>query len=596
MKNVPNIWGEGNIFAFSGFEGQTNWFYPFVGTLLKDRIGFTIRTEREKAFWIDFGNHTGKFTSDIVASDIISIRTNPRKNNLHILMLPLSKNEIRISITPQKNSKTITVYLCLRVEACKKLFFGDGRFTIKTDKDETFLFLNGKADIYNVVDSMDEVKRIVNGTAKERAKNWDGDKEVRYLVIGKSLKKEKPLVTIITNKRTKGKKKINTATLVKKRKNFFVPMLHGSKNRTLAKAFDILKANVESSQGVFKQRWTTPDRWPHRHLWLWDSCFHSLGLIYIDKTLAEDSLISVLDIQQENGFIPHIGRPDGDFSNITQPPLLSWAVWEVFKHTKSKEFLKKCYPKLKEYLLWCFQKRDKNRNGLLEWKRNDESGLDNSSRFNNGCGFDAIDFSCFLYNDLRCLDNIGKQIGNTNESLKKKANKIGKLIEKYLWNRGKRFFYDRHFNGRFSNTMTVCGFLPLFANIANLSQVRNLTEHLTNPRKFYTPFPVPSESIDSPTFDNNMWRGPVWLNYNYFIIQGLNNYGLTDLAENIRVKTLREVQKWYVKKGTIFEFYDPFGKLSPTKIPRKYKFGAIKEFGWSAAIYVVLSMMSDSST
>jgi len=592
MRNVPNVWGEGNIFAFSGFEGKTDWSYPFVGTLLKDKIGFTIRTEREKTFWVDFNNSGDKFTPDMVASDVISIRTNRRENNLHILMLPFSKNEIKITITPEKNSKATTIYLCLRVEACKKLFFGDGRFTIMTDKDEISLFLNGKADIYNVVDSMDEVKRIMNGTAKERAKNWDGDKEVRYLVVGKSLKKEKPLTAIISNKQTKSKKKINTAALIRKRQNFFVHMLHRRRNTTLVKAFDILKANVESPQGVFKQRWTTPDRWPHRHLWLWDSCFHSLGLVYIDGTLAEDSLLSVLDIQQESGFIPHIGRPDGNFSNITQPPLLSWAVWKVYQHTKNKDFLKKCYPKLRKYLLWCFQTRDKNRNGLLEWKRNDESGLDNSSRFNNGCGFDAIDFSCFLVNDLQCLTSIGKEIGKEEPKFENTAKRITEKIQNYLWDRKAGFFFDRYLNGGLSTFKTACGFLPLFAGIANKHQAERLLYHLGSKNEFSTPFPVPSEAIDSPTFDNNMWRGPVWLNYNYFIIQGLIKYGLDDIAQKIRQKTLREVQRWYEKEGTIFEFYDPFGKLSPTKIPRKDRFGAIKEFGWSAAIYIALSMMT----
>ena len=37
MSNYPNVWGEGNLFAFSGFEGKTDWSYPFVGTLLEKR-------------------------------------------------------------------------------------------------------------------------------------------------------------------------------------------------------------------------------------------------------------------------------------------------------------------------------------------------------------------------------------------------------------------------------------------------------------------------------------------------------------------------------------------------------------------------------
>ena len=30
-----------------------------------------------------------------------------------------------------------------------------------------------------------------------------------------------------------------------------------------------------SPEGRLGHRWTTPDRWPHRNIWLWDSAFHA---------------------------------------------------------------------------------------------------------------------------------------------------------------------------------------------------------------------------------------------------------------------------------------------------------------------------------
>jgi len=603
MSNYPNVWGEGNLFAFSGFEGKTGWSYPFVGTLLEKRVGFIIRTEREKRYWVSLrnGNKIGEmikrkekncydyFSAEIVAGDIISLHCGFKNFNIQLIALPLSKNEIIIRITPETVTRDSIINLVVRIEACKELFFNGYDFVIKTDKDTTFLSLNQKAIIYSVVDSIEEVERVMRGEAEKRACSWDGDKEVRYLVISNLARKSKPLDILISSRRKK-RKVIQLSNLKKKRETFYTERMTDYKKRTLAKAMSILKANVESPQGVFKQRWTTPDRWPHRHLWLWDSCFHALGCVFIDNKLAEDSILSVLNIQRENGFIPHIGRPDGNFSNITQPPLLSWAVYKIYQHTGNKKFLTNCYPKLRAYLLWCLRNRDKNRNRLLEWKRSDESGMDNSSRFNNGCIFDAIDFSSILVNDLLCLYKIGKEIASADENLRKKANKVSRKIEQYLWNRKKGFFFDRYFNGGFSFFKTACGFLPLFSGSANNHQVEFLVRHLKNPNEFNTPFPVPSEAIDSPTFDNNMWRGPVWLNYNYFIIEGLKKYGVSDLADKIRKKTLREVEKWYRKEGTIFEFYDPFSKVSPRRMPRKDKYGAIKEFGWSAAIYILLTL------
>ncbi len=604
MKIFPDVWGEGSIFAFSGFDGKTDWTYPFVGTLLENRIGFTIRTEREKNFWISLrqGNKIAEiikrknqhcfdhFSTDIVAGDIISLRCGFKNTKIRVLALPLSKNKINVSITPETISKETFVYFSIRIDACKKLSYNGNEFVIKTDKDITFLILNKRVDDYNVVDSMEEVSKVISGKAKKRAKQWNGDKEVRYLVICRSIEKSKRLNITITTSRKHKSDTTKIKDITTGRKDFYITRVKGIGDQTLAKAFSILKANVESPQGVFKQRWTTPDRWPHRHLWLWDSCFHSIAYSFIDKKLAEDSIVSVLDTQQKNGFVPHIGRPNGDFSNITQPPLLSWAVLKVYHYTKNRRFLIRTYPKLRAYLSWCLKSRDRNRNGLLEWVRSDESGMDNSSRFNYGCDFDAIDFSSLLVNDLSCLYKIGKEIGKPDEKLKKNANRISKKIEEFLWNRKKEFFFDRYFDKRFSIYKTICGFLPLLSESANINQAEKLVYHLENRNDLNTPFPVPSEAIDSPTFDNNMWRGPVWLNYNYFIIEGLKNYGFTDLAEKIRKKTIKEVEKWYHEEGTIFEFYDPFGKTSPRNIPRKDKYGAIKEFGWSAAMYILLTI------
>lgn len=602
MSSFPDVWGGGNIFTFSGFEGKTDWFNPFVATLLKDRIGFTIRTEREKTFWlilrkkdrigkvINSGKHRfERFSPYIVTGDIIALNFGIKNFEVNLLALPVSKNRFVIKLTPERLSTDAIVYLVFRAEACKRVFFDDGYFTIKTDQDAMFLASNQKIKNYYVVDSLEEVMRVVNNKAEGRAKEWDGDKEVRYLVISVVLQRAKSFDFSISTERFADKVRLNLRKIEKQHKDFFVKKTKGNRNNTLAKALSILKTNIESPQGIFKQRWSTPDRWPHRHLWLWDSCFHSLGYISIDKSLAEDSLLSVLDIQQKNGFIPHIGRPDGNFSNITQPPLLSWAVWKVYEHTLNKNFLKKCYPRLRKYLKWCLKSRDENNNKLLEWKRSDESGLDNSSRFNKGCRFDAVDFSSFLLNDLNYLFRVGEEIGIKDEIIKKTSSVISKKIEKYLWNHKKGFFFDRYLTGKFSHYKTACGFLPLFAGAASENQAERLIQHLVNKNEFNTPFPIPSEAVDSPTFDNNMWRGPVWLNYNYFLIEGLKKYGFFDIAEKIRRKTLKEVEKWYKKEGTIFEFYDPFARISPNKLPRKDRYGAIREFGWSAAIYIVLS-------
>ena len=91
-----------------------------------------------------------------------------------------------------------------------------------------------------------------------------------------------------------------------------------------------------------------------------------------------------------------------------------------------------------------------------------------------------------------------------------------------------------------------------------------------------------------------MWRGPVWLNYNYMISEGLTSYNYKDIAKEIIEKTIDMVNHWYEYSGTLYEFYDSENKLLPAWFNRKgvpvepYDFKAkmqsIRDYGWSCTL------------
>ena len=117
--------------------------------------------------------------------------------------------------------------------------------------------------------------------------------------------------------------------------------------------------------------------------------------------------------------------------------------------------------------------------------------------------------------------------------------------------------------------MTCASFLPLFAGICTEERAVRLVSVLTDPDRFWSEMPVPSISLDDPAYGSDMWRGPVWLNYNYMIMQGLRKYGYTAEAEELCRRTLTAVRKVFDETGSVFEFYDPEVKTIPWSMRRK---------------------------
>ena len=382
--------------------------------------------------------------------------------------------------------------------------------------------------------------------------------------------------------------------------------------RLYYKCAGISRVNVYSPQNGIPCRFTTPDRLPHRHMWLWDSMFHAMAIVRYDPALAKDAVRAVLACQRADGFIPHMMKSRTDVSGITQPPVVAWALLEIWKRTRDRDFLRECAPKAAAFLRWFLQNRDRNGDGLPEWDMNfdsvrcrcDESGMDNSPRFDVTEYVDAIDAASFLIHDCGCLAAVFAVLGEEGETafFRDVASRAAAFVNDLLWDETVGAYTDRTFSGRLTGVLTPASFLPLFAGFCPPDRAEKLVALLRDPEKFATPFPVPSVSADDPAYGSDMWRGGVWLNYNYFIIRGLRENGYAEDADTLRRRTLAAADRWYRETGAVFEFYDPEDRTAPWFLPRKgpqpsppdcrVKLHAITDYNWSAS-FLMLMLLGD---
>ncbi|MEX2606113.1 MAG: trehalase family glycosidase [Kiritimatiellia bacterium] len=379
--------------------------------------------------------------------------------------------------------------------------------------------------------------------------------------------------------------------------------------RTLARVFAQMKHQVYSPEGNFSRRWTTPDRWPHKDMWLWDTAFHAVGWRHLDPELAAEMIDTLFELQRDDGFLTYRGTPRGPYfhlgDNVTQPPVLAHAADLVHRISQDDRWIESLYPKIAACVEWDFANRDSDGGGLMEWYieddphcRSGESGMDNSPRFDRACTLDAVDFNAYLARECEILAVWAARFGQEAEALrwKERHATLCRLLNERCWCEKSGFYFDYDpATGRRSDVWACVGFLPLYCGAAGPEQARQLAEKLRDPGFFGTALPIPSiAACDTAHYSKDLCRGPVWIQINWLIASGFERYGLHTEADFIRSATQSAIEDGCETYGVPFEYYDDRGEVAPPDLDRKGRNApevspyhqVIHDFGWTATLYL----------
>lgn len=376
-----------------------------------------------------------------------------------------------------------------------------------------------------------------------------------------------------------------------------------ARDHLLGKCLSVMKVNALSAEGAISHPWSTPDRVPHQHMWLWDSVFHTFGMNHVDPMASWSYLEAVLGCQGDDGMISHMMQVDGTRSSITQPPILAWGFWSCHKAHGRTDALTRAFDPLASYLTWNLLNRDRNYNGLLEWEisgeprcRSGESGLDNSPRFDAAATVDAVDFSVFQAHDMNCLAQIAEVIDRPDDAARwrDRSQRMAARIHEALWDEAAGLYMDLDPAGNLTGVKAVTGFLPLLLGDVPADRVEALAAHVSRPETFGAAFPLPSAALDEPAWSTDMWRGATWINLNWLVIQGFRRCQRPDVADMLTRKTIDFVDRYYLETGVLFEFYDARDERPPSACDRKgprqepydlrNKVDSIRDYHWTAAL------------
>lgn len=189
-----------------------------------------------------------------------------------------------------------------------------------------------------------------------------------------------------------------------------------------------------------------------------------------------------------------------------------------------------------------------------------------------------------LFNSVLCRANeslarIAEIIGENPDQPNAWAEKTTTAIRGKLWHEEHGIFdaYDL-VGGGTCEVDTAAGFMPLYAGAATREQAKTIYDRL-NSASFCALhqgncFTIPNYDTRKEGFDrSNYWRGPVWININWMLAQGLRRYGYTLKADSL--------QKDLLQLPIRFGFHEYFDSFDGTGY-------GTDNFSWTAALFIDL--------
>jgi glycogen debranching enzyme len=333
------------------------------------------------------------------------------------------------------------------------------------------------------------------------------------------------------------------------------------------------------------------------HMLLWEKKYHAAALEQYSIVLA-----------------------DPFFTATVHPPVLARAVWRVFQATKDRVFLQEVLPPTMRFYRWLKAYRDPDDDQLIAIIQPDESGLDASPKYDRVMNLHDMPHDAFadslrqsmrrlfsayaphredparllaldvfnwedvmvnsIYADgLQCLGGLCREAGYPPAEaaeFERRGRRVLAALEEKCWDERAGVFWDLYgYEETRAHVLTFSCLFPLIIDSLDRHMVRRLVEeHLLNEREFWLPFPVPSVAASEPTFDPQyrskaIWRGPTWVNVNYYLYWGLRAHGYRDVATELAKRTVQ-----MVGQGGMREFFNPSTAEG---------LGAV-DFGWTALV------------
>ncbi len=338
---------------------------------------------------------------------------------------------------------------------------------------------------------------------------------------------------------------------------------------------------------------------------LWDDMFHQLLAMKFDAELTKEVLRSWLNLMDDDGWIYReitIGKKADELCPkwaqeycrwpICNPPVIFYTAWRLYEICHDYEFLGEIYPLLKTHYQFFLATHDEGGDHVFNWFGGEgggglESGMDNFPRpYYPGVTGGSVDLTAWMYMAATRMSKMAEALGFDSE--KRYYEREAQLIHEKLqcfWNDHVGFFADLMYKLLPCDTMGYPGLLPFVFKACSSKQADDILKHLTDTSELWTSGGIRSLSKKDINYVSHYWAGDIWININYLIVVGLEEWGYHELAETLRGNIVSNMLSEYTRTGFVWEVYDG------NSLKGKYQHCFA---GWSALVALLSTDFSDA--
>ncbi len=313
-------------------------------------------------------------------------------------------------------------------------------------------------------------------------------------------------------------------------------------------------------------------------MWDWDGFF--IGLHWANQNSADakylrDWVLSFAGSADDEGYVAGCITPKGPrplFGKFAMKPFLAQGALVAAQKLNDYEWLRPAWPAMQRVLAYRRRTQYDAKWGLWYWDNAMQSGADNNAALSNDdhdrSAILAVDASVYAMREYAAMAALAEHLGDSAlaRTYRDEAAATRAAILRHLWN-GKEaaFFNRRRDNGAVVHVLDWTGFLPLLDGLLSPDEARRVVRtHLLNTAEMRSEHGFRSLSKSDPAYSTEAsikpysnWRGPIWINTNFFDWLILRRYGFREEAHALALTLAADLHRDIAKFGSMHEDYSP---------------------------------------